>query len=123
MQSWLELKSVLYNNFKVVEDTEKYIAVEIFWDDERSQRVIISPISDGEFAVFRSPVGTAKNLNLQTLCEAASLFGFIKEYEWFTMVHSVHVASSTPEQVVEMCSILAQHADEFEERFRGTDVL
>jgi hypothetical protein len=126
--TWGDLVAFVRSEFRVTRVEPDEIRIELEFDDERRQAVIVQrEILDKreEWVQIASPCGKAAEVNLLGLLtelgNAAVVGGAVVMGEYVVIRHSLPLENLQINEFVDPMTLLAGTADELEEMFTGGD--
>ena len=128
MATWSDLVAFVRTEYRVVKIEPDEIRIEVEFDDERRQIVIMQrEILDHreEWVQIASPCGRIADVNLPALLDhlgsAAVVGGAVIMGDYVVLRHSLPLANLDINEFVDPMSLIAGTADELEEIFTGGD--
>jgi hypothetical protein len=127
MASWDEVKGFLLSNYSPSKDEGGVVAMELKFNDGRSQLVYVRKVTKGDeiWADIVSPVGTIAPNQLDAamafLEEKMVCGGLVKIKDTHAVRHSAPIADLSSAEIAGPISALASAADTLEEQLVGGD--
>ena len=128
MATWGDLVAFVRSEFRVTRVEPDEIRIELEFDDERRQAVIVQrEVLDKreEWVQIASPCGKATEVNLLALLtelgNAAVVGGAVVMGDYVVIRHSLPLENLQINEFVDPMTLLAGTADELEEMFTGGD--
>lgn len=128
MATWADLVTFMRTEYRVVRLEKDEVRIEVEFDDERRQHVIMQrEVMDKreEWVQIVSPCGKAAEVNLPALLahlgEGAVCGGAVIMGDYVVLRHSLPLANLDINEFVDPMTLIAGTADEVEEMFTGGD--
>ena len=128
MASWRELRSHIFDNYKVAEDGGSIMALDFNTGDRRSQRVMVglggNDRSGEEWVQISSPIAAVGEVNLVAAARAAFDWlcgGVVVISDTVYLHHAAPLVNLDLNEFERPLSIVVQGADEIERQLTGVD--